>query len=660
MNITVKTAILVFISIVFCIASFVTGSFSVNKTVDNNNFNDLKEFNNFFLETIIEEKEFVLTLKNDKANKVLSYVKSNKDKLDEYIEKDSDNKDKYLELMRNISVYEKNFINLFKLNEAFKDLKKRSLQNLKNFKVQVDIISTKLDKNRAKAYINTKEVNSAYSSIAISNEIIKSNMLEIDLILSRDLLLNENEDIFNNKIGLIKNKIKNEIRNLAIVTKSLSDDTFSNYAGYAQTSIDGSIQIIEEMYKNYKAKKTIQITLYELGQSIGNVKINQKRTETVRNTVNKNTAIYIGILSILIISLLAFGTWIILSIKRPASSILEIVKDLDKSDDLSKRIEVKGHDEFSVITGQFNNYLDKINTKIDEITETASALQEDSVNLNNKSMQYIENTDEAVDNTNNVSSSTAQISEKFNSISSTVSEAEMSLNTVAVASEQMISTIVEISDNSDRALNISSTAVKQADTASEKVSNLGEAANEIGKVTEVISEISEQTNLLALNATIEAARAGDAGRGFAVVANEIKVLAKQTADATLQIKKQIAGIQGATQETVNEITQITKTINDVNEIVEGIASAVKEQSTTSSEIASNISNATSGISEINENLIVSSEAASILTEDIKKADTSLSGISSNGVDVKNSVAKVNELSDKLKEQLKSLMGTSDK
>ncbi len=660
MNITVKTAILVFISIVFCIASFVTGSFSVNKTVDNNNFNDLKEFNNFFLETIIEEKEFVLTLKNDRANNVLGNIKTNKDLLDKYVEKNSDNKDKYLKLRSNISVYEKNFIDLFKLNEAFKDLKKRSLLNLKDFKVQVDIISTKLDKNRAKAYINTKEVNSAYSSIAISNEIIKSYMLEIDLILSRDLLLNENENIFNNKIGLIKNKIKKEIRNLAIVTKSLSDGTFSNYANYAQTSIDGSIQIIEEMYKNYKSKKSIQTTLYELEKSIGNVEINQKRVENITNTEVKNIAIYIGILSILIISLLTFGTWIILSIKKPASSILEIVKDLDNSDDLSKRIEIKGHDEFSVITGQFNNYLDKIHSKIDEITETASALQEDSVDLNNRSMQYIENTDEAVNNTSNVSSSTEQISEKFKSISSTVSEAEMSLNTVAVASEQMISTIVEISDNSDKALNISSTAVKQADTASDKVSNLGEAANEIGKVTEVISEISEQTNLLALNATIEAARAGDAGRGFAVVANEIKVLAKQTADATLQIKKQIAGIQGATQETVNEITQITKTINDVNEIVEGIASAVKEQSTTSSEIANNISNATSGISEINENLIVSSEAANILTEDIKKADTSFSGVSRNSVDVKNSVAKVNELSDKLKDQLKSLMGTSDK
>ena len=66
-------------------------------------------------------------------------------------------------------------------------------------------------------------------------------------------------------------------------------------------------------------------------------------------------------------------------------------------------------------------------------------------------------------------------------------------------------------------------------------------ADEIGKVIEVIQDIAEQTNLLALNATIEAARAGDAGKGFAVVATEVKELAKQTANATIDIRKRIEG-----------------------------------------------------------------------------------------------------------------------
>jgi len=104
------------------------------------------------------------------------------------------------------------------------------------------------------------------------------------------------------------------------------------------------------------------------------------------------------------------------------------------------------------------------------------------------------------------------------------------------------------------------------------------SAHAISKVTETITEISEQTNLLALNATIEAARAGEAGKGFAVVANEIKELAKQTNEATLDIKTKIEDVQVATDNTVADIEEISKVINNVNEIVVTITMAVGEQS----------------------------------------------------------------------------------
>ena len=70
---------------------------------------------------------------------------------------------------------------------------------------------------------------------------------------------------------------------------------------------------------------------------------------------------------------------------------------------------------------------------------------------------------------------------------------------------------------------------------------------------ELISSIARQTNLLALNATIEAARAGEAGRGFAVVASEVKTLAGQTAKATEEISRQVAGIQAASTEAADSI-----------------------------------------------------------------------------------------------------------
>ena len=72
-------------------------------------------------------------------------------------------------------------------------------------------------------------------------------------------------------------------------------------------------------------------------------------------------------------------------------------------------------------------------------------------------------------------------------------------------------------------------AVKNTKSKTETMSSL---VNKINEMLKAIVVISDQTNLLALNATIEAARAGEFGRGFAVVANEVKELARQTANAT--------------------------------------------------------------------------------------------------------------------------------
>jgi len=77
--------------------------------------------------------------------------------------------------------------------------------------------------------------------------------------------------------------------------------------------------------------------------------------------------------------------------------------------------------------------------------------------------------------------------------------------------------------------------VAVVDEIAQEASGLDDTVQRISRIAGSISSISKQTNLLALNATIEAARAGDAGRGFAVVAQEVKVLARQTSDATDEI-----------------------------------------------------------------------------------------------------------------------------
>ena len=134
------------------------------------------------------------------------------------------------------------------------------------------------------------------------------------------------------------------------------------------------------------------------------------------------------------------------------------------------------------------------------------------------------------------------------------------------------------------------------------MSDLSRAAARIGDVVELINTIAGQTNLLALNATIEAARAGEAGRGFAVVASEVKALAEQTAKATGEIGQQIAGIQGATKESVAAIKDISGTIEKLSEISATIASAVEEQGAATQEISRNVQQAAQGTQEVSSNI----------------------------------------------------------
>src|SRR5207237_9850243 len=124
------------------------------------------------------------------------------------------------------------------------------------------------------------------------------------------------------------------------------------------------------------------------------------------------------------------------------------------------------------------------------------------------------------------------------------------------APDKLTSWINEIGRQVLESNRIATGAVDKAERTDARIAELSLAANRIGDVTKLITTIAEQTTLLALNATSEAARAGDAGRGFAVVAQEVKALASQTAKATDEISRQIAGMQAATRESVVAIQEI--------------------------------------------------------------------------------------------------------
>ncbi len=333
-------------------------------------------------------------------------------------------------------------------------------------------------------------------------------------------------------------------------------------------------------------------------------------------------------------------------------AIRSITSRLHQADAFTEKF---GQGNLTVVSGiSGTDELGKIGSSLDamatNLRQMISQVSTNAVNLDSTSGQLLEiagqvsaSSDDVSGRSNSVAAAAEEMSANMTSVAAAVEETSTNVSIMAGAVHEMTGTIGKITQDTENARSITENAVSQSQRASKRVNELGTAASQIGKVTETITEISEQTNLLALNATIEAARAGEAGKGFAVVANEIKELAKQTAEATMDIRENIESIQSSTSVTVTEIGGIADIVNEVNEIVSGIATALEEQAATTQEISENVSQASQGIQEVTENVAQSSIVAGEVASDIAEVNAESVAINSSSTELAGSAEKLNEL-----------------
>ncbi|MBN1590883.1 MAG: CZB domain-containing protein, partial [Pirellulales bacterium] len=303
--------------------------------------------------------------------------------------------------------------------------------------------------------------------------------------------------------------------------------------------------------------------------------------------------------------------------------------------------------DYGRLRDNVNFVIGKVREAFVEIAENARTLAGSSTELSATATQLAAGAQQATSQSSTVATAAEEMAANMRGMAASSEQMTNNVKAVASATEEMTASIGEIAKNAEQASTVAGNAAQLAETSNTTIAQLGIAADEIGKVIDVIQDIADQTNLLALNATIEAARAGDAGKGFAVVATEVKELAKQTAEATEDIRQRIGGIQNSTGEAVRSIEQISDVIAKVNEVSRMIASAVEEQSITTREIAQNIHQTSQAATTVSVGVAETASAGQEITQSITGVDESARQTAQGAVQTQTAGAELSKIAERL-------------
>lgn len=348
---------------------------------------------------------------------------------------------------------------------------------------------------------------------------------------------------------------------------------------------------------------------------LGGISIASSESSIFESTGRARWAsLLIGITGLLVI-ILFIWLFFQLLVNKKVKMVLDATSNMRKKD-FTKTYEIKEGDEINHILARINLVTQDLRQTFKQFSENSDTIFRSASDLSLISRDLNSASTEASQKATTVSASAEEMSISNQSIATSMSQATDSLNAVASAIEEMSATVSEIAKNVNSTKEITEQVAQGFDMITNVVNELGKRANDVDLVTDEIRAISEQVGMLALNAKIEAARAGAAGKGFAVVAQEITELADETNKSTLKADEKLRWIKEKSKEVTEKVAGLTAIVKESDQAITSISAAVEQQNVTTREIAKNINNVTTEISEVNTNVSQGAAVAAEIAKDI--------------------------------------------
>ena len=248
---------------------------------------------------------------------------------------------------------------------------------------------------------------------------------------------------------------------------------------------------------------------------------------------------------LVVVGVLLLAVLIILGVTGQVNQLLGDFRHIMEEKDLSIRTKVCSRDEMGLIGSALNGLIETFSGALSQIDQTSVRLASASEQTRATAAEEMSSTSEEI------SRNTQQVAEAASNASGKNAAGRKVVEQSVARIRHLASSIDEVNAQMER---------------------LQRSSESITRVIDVIKAVADQTNLLALNAAIEAARAGEQGRGFAVVADEVRNLARQTHDSTVEIESLIGGfrdIADSVKTSVNQSHSLANTSADEAEKLEG-------------------------------------------------------------------------------------------